>query len=130
MSYKLALQIKQEFERDAVLREEFESKEKTRKDNLTAQEKWNNRNTPEETRYEDDPSKINLHRKHPHHRGALSEELHDAAWREDLALMVELIQGDPSLLDECDTGGQNLLHLAAFWGTIFFFIYLLPTTTV
>ena len=75
----------------------------------------NHNNKPlDPKRFDDDPTKIDLHRKTPHHKGALSEELHDAAWREDIPLMVSMIQEDPSLLDECDSGGQNLLHLAAF----------------
>ena len=32
--------------------------------------------------------------------------------------MRELVGNDPSLLEETDTGGQNLLHLAAFWGSL------------
>ena len=128
MSYKLSLHIKKEFENDALAREIKEKEDRAQA--LLAPQYvgggWskssnnnNHNNKPlDPKRFDDDPTKIDLHRKTPHHKGALSEELHDAAWREDLPQMQQMIEEDPSLLDECDSGGQNLLHLAAFWGSL------------
>ena len=128
MSYKLSLQIKNEFENDALAREIKEKEDRAQA--LLAPQYvgggWskssnnnNHNNKPlDPKRFDDDPTKIDLHRKTPHHKGALSEELHDAAWREDLPQMQQMIEEDPCLLDECDSGGQNLLHLAAFWGSL------------
>ena len=56
--------------------------------------------------------------KQPHHVGAQSEELHDACWREDVETIRTLVGEDPSMLNESDSGGQNVLHLAAFWGSL------------
>ena len=56
--------------------------------------------------------------KQPHHVGAQSEELHDACWREDVEAIRTLVGEDPSMLNECDSGGQNVLHLCAFWGSL------------
>ena len=59
-----------------------------------------------------------LSEKQPYHLGAQSEELHDACWREDVDTIRKLVTDDPSLLNEADSGGQNLLHLCAFWGSL------------
>ena len=126
MSYELSLKIKKEFELDAVERERKEEEERIQREKeLEKNGYWrprlvsNQQTEPlDKNRFNDDPAKANLHRKEPHHRGALSEELHDAAWREDITLMEEMICGDPSLLDETDSGGQNLLHLSSFWGSL------------
>ena len=111
MSYKVSLKIKQEFDdiEKTRQREERERRE--------ADSDWDSEDEEEHrtmTTHPDDPILTKLHSKVPYHRGALSEELHDAAWREDLDLMRELVGNDPSLLEETDTGGQNLLHLVSF----------------
>ena len=118
MSYKLSLKIKQEFiatnerhEKEAKDRRDADSDYDTDDENEYLQTSVGNNII-------NDPAKLNLHTKASHHRGALSEDLHDAAWREDITLMKELIEKDPSLLEETDTGGQNLLHLSAFWGSL------------
>ena len=119
MSYKLSLKIKQEFE---VQNKRYEDEEAYRRANDSDWDSEDEQEIQQHRNETDDPATSNLHTKDPHHRGAMSEELHDAAWREDLPVMKELIQNDPSLLEETDSGGQNLLHLAAFVSFVSFFV--------
>ena len=115
MSYKIALKIKKEFDDIEQIRQREEN---DRKENNSDWDTDDEEEYRSQTHTNDDPIHTKLHAKLPYHRGALSEELHDAAWREDLNLMRHLVGNDPSLLEETDTGGQNLLHLAAFWGSL------------
>ena len=60
--------------------------------------------------------------KDPFHQNALNEELHLACWNEDLEKIRSLLDTREAkyynYINETDAGGQNLMHLVSFWGSL------------
>ena len=48
----------------------------------------------------------------------IHDSLHNAVWGEDFDLVRSIVGEDPSVLHDTDSGGQNIMHLAAFWGCL------------
>jgi hypothetical protein len=79
---------------------------------------------PEVLHYEDRPESPTptTANEGPFHLGSLSEILHEACWNGDVEKLRELLDNREAKhfqkINECDSGGQNLLHLVAFWGNL------------
>ena len=58
----------------------------------------------------------------PFHLDGLKEELHLACWNENIDKIKSILETKEAkhynFVNETDAGGQNLLHLVAFWGSL------------